>query len=457
MTNSNLIATVVGEGGFGCVHYPPLKCKDKSKDPVNKNMVSKLLTSDNAESEFETQTSYIDPEQYFHIFPSSTCHPSNTPTNLDAINECKRFNANSIDDYELLMQENGGINLVDFENKFAYSTPSNYSRIALEKFWVSMSRIMYGLTELSRHNQVHHDLKSQNMVYNEDTVQAKMIDFGLMTEAKDVQVRDLNWSYPPEVELYNSNEYDYIIIMSTEDKKAYAKSTTISLLEDHKRAVLKYIYYEPIDGELLPFASKLGQQFASSILDMDGGTHTHTVELYPGHELYGYDAFNYISLKTFDSYGVGLSCVSMINRTMNHLDNSDLADELKNLFMHMVNWNLFIRFTPDQIMITYEGIMQKYGLLEKYNFRFKNHKLVEGYIAPLEIKGIKAPDPKELKTIEESLPMPAPVATVIVPPNPPSISNKNEKKNISSQTGGTKKRNSKNRKMTMKRKKQKKV
>ena len=209
MTNSNLISTVVGEGGFGCVHYPPLKCKDKSKDPVNKNMVSKLLTSDNAESEFETQTSYIDPEQYFHIFPSSTCHPSNTPTNLDAINECKRFNANSIDDYELLMQENGGINLVDFENKFAYSTPSNYSRIALEKFWVSMSRIMYGLTELSRHNQVHHDLKSQNMVYNEDTVQAKMIDFGLMTEAKDVQVRDLNWSYPPEVELYNSNEYDF--------------------------------------------------------------------------------------------------------------------------------------------------------------------------------------------------------------------------------------------------------
>jgi hypothetical protein len=263
------------------------------------------------------------------------------------------------------------------------------------------------------------------MVYNEDTEQAKMIDFGLMTEAKDVQVRDLNWSYPPEVELYNSNEYDYIIIMSTEDKKAYAKSTTISLLEDHKRAVLKYIYYEPIDGKLLRFASKLGQQFASSILDMDGGTHTHTVELYPGHELYGYDAFNYISLKTFDSYGVGLSCVSMINRTMNHLDNSDLADELKNLFMHMVNWNLFIRFTPDQIMITYEGIMQKYGLLEKYGFRFENHKLVKGYIAPLEIKGIKAPDPNELKIIEISPPMSVsktdkPITDAIVPPKPPT-------------------------------------
>ena len=461
MNNSNLISKVVGEGGFGCVHHPPLKCKDKNKDPVNKNMVSKLLTSDNAENELDeaSMMSSIDPEQYFHISPSSTCHPSITQTNLDAINKCKNFDADLVDDYKLLMQENGGINLVGFENKYAYSTPSNYSRIALEKFWVSMSRIMYGLTQLGRHNQVHHDLKSQNIVYNEHTGQAKMIDFGLLMEDKDVEVRDLHWSYPPEVELYNSNEYERVIGMNKEDKKAYAKSTTISLLEDHKRAVLKYIYYEPIDGKLLPFASKLGQQFASSILDMDGGTHTHTVELYPGHELYGYDAFNYISLKTFDSYGVGLSCVSMINRTMNHLDNSDLADELKNLFMNMVKWNLFIRFTPDQIMITYEGIMQKYGLLEKYNFRFKNHKLVEGYIAPLEIKGIKAPDPKEKKTIEESPPIPAPIndkpiTDVIVPPNPPSISNKNEKKNISSQTGGTKKRNYKKRKMTMKFKKQ---
>jgi len=466
------VSKVVGEGTFGCVHNPPLKCedpsKDPSKDPVNKNVVSKLMTMEDAENEFEKQTSYIDQEQYFHIFPSSTCHPSSIQTNLDAINKCEKFDADLVDDYKLLMQENGGINLVEFENKYAHSPATNDSRIALEIFWVSMSRIMYGLTELGIHNQVHHDLKSQNMVYNEDTRQAKMIDFGLLTESKDVEVRDLHWSYPPEVELYNSNEYDYVIRMSKEEKRDYVRSTGSRLLTHHK-TFLKYIYYEPIDGISSRFVLKLAQQFLNSILDMDGGTHTHTVELYPGHVLYGFDAFNYISLKTFDSYGVGLSCVSMINHTKQHLNNPELADELKNLFMNMVNWNLFNRFTPEQIMTTYEGIMQKYGLLEKYDFRFENHKLVEGYIAPLKIEDIQAPDPNELKTIEEYPSMPAPVApqvndkpsTDVIPPKPPNkLKDYSDKYLGAGIKGNSKKRkktlngNSKKRKKTLKRKKQ---
>jgi hypothetical protein len=159
----------------------------------------------------------------------------------------------------------------------------------------------------------------------------------------------------------------------------------------------------------------------------------------------------------------------MINHTKDHLDNPELADELKNLFMNMVNWNLFIRFTPNQIMTTYEGIMQKYGLLEKYDFRFENHKLIEGYIPSPQITGIKAPDPNELKIIEESppiSPMPTPVAMpindksvtpVLAPPTPPSISTTTQiggSKHRKSKNRKSKNRKSKNRKMTMKRKKQ---
>jgi serine/threonine protein kinase len=466
MNRSNLVPKVVGEGGFGCVHRPPLKCKDTSKGPVNKNMVSKLLSKGNARQElYEAEMmSSIDKEQYFHISPISSCEPSNIPTNIEAIDKCKHFKASSIDDYEILMQEDGGIDLVKFENKYAYSITTNDSRIAMEKFWVSMSRIMYGLTELNRHNQVHHDLKSQNIVYNEDTGQAKMIDFGLLMEDKEVETDELRWSYPPEVELYNFNEYDNVIQLGREEKLVYARDTALNLLNRHKPLV-EYIYYQHVDGNTKVFGSKLAQQFLSSILDMDADRKNHSVELYPGLVLYGFDAFRYISVTTFDSYGVGLCCVSMINHTRDHLHNPELADELKSLFMNMVNWNVFNRFTPKQIITTYESIMQKYELLEKYNFRFENHKLVEGYIAPLEIKGIKEPDPNELKTIEESPPIsPMPtrveipindksVTPVLVPPMPPSISTKT-KTNQTTQSGGSKRRKSKNRRMTRKRKKQ---
>jgi serine/threonine protein kinase len=443
MTNSNLISTVVGEGGFGCVHYPPLKCKDKSKDPVNKNMVSKLLTSKDAEQElYETEMmSSIDKDQYFHISPISSCKPLNIRTTREAISNCKKFKASSIDDYELLLQENGGIDLVKFENKYAHSIATDDSRIAMEKFWVSMSRIMYGLTELNRHGQVHHDLKSQNIVYNEDTGQAKMIDFGLLMEDKEVETDELQWSYPPELELYNKFEYEEVIQLGREEKLVYAKNTTFKLLDgqnvnrhnvNRHKVLIKYIYYPPVDGNTTVFGSKLGQQFLNSILDMDADRKNHSVELYPGLVLYGFDAFKYISVTTFDSYGVGLCCVSMINHTRDHLHNPELADELKSLFMNMVNWNVFNRFTPKQIITTYESIMQKYGLLEKYDFRFENHKLVKEYIAPLEIKGIKAPDPNELKIAED---------TPSVRTNTPTIFSKNSlDQNIPSQIGGVKRK-----------------
>ena len=42
----------VGEGSYGCVHNPPLKCKNK---PYNSdtNKVSKILTRKNANSELK--------------------------------------------------------------------------------------------------------------------------------------------------------------------------------------------------------------------------------------------------------------------------------------------------------------------------------------------------------------------------------------------------------------------
>ena len=49
---SNNIPKVVGEGTYGCVHKPSLKCKDEEdiKDP---NKVSKLMTKGLAKTEFK--------------------------------------------------------------------------------------------------------------------------------------------------------------------------------------------------------------------------------------------------------------------------------------------------------------------------------------------------------------------------------------------------------------------
>ena len=45
--------TILGEGGYGCVFQPPLKCKNKKLTQKNKNYVSKLSKKQEANSEWK--------------------------------------------------------------------------------------------------------------------------------------------------------------------------------------------------------------------------------------------------------------------------------------------------------------------------------------------------------------------------------------------------------------------
>ena len=86
----------------------------------------------------------------------------------------------------MLLQKNGGDNLSQIENKFKELKVNNTNRRRLENFWLDMARIIYGSKVLLDNGIVHHDLKQQNIVYNEKTGRVNFIDFGLMTTTKDM-------------------------------------------------------------------------------------------------------------------------------------------------------------------------------------------------------------------------------------------------------------------------------
>lgn len=43
------LSKVIGQGTFGCVHKPQMKCKDKER--IDETIVSKLMTRENANQE----------------------------------------------------------------------------------------------------------------------------------------------------------------------------------------------------------------------------------------------------------------------------------------------------------------------------------------------------------------------------------------------------------------------
>ena len=366
---------VVGEGSFGCVHTPPLKCKN-ARQVIDESKVSKILKIKNANDELKEfgLIGRADKGKDFHLGLPNSCEPDDNPIIRNSVNKCQNFSGHLMKDYKLLLLENGGMDFAKFENKYAKMHPTTSSRRALETFWLDMSRMFHGLLVLQEKGMIHKDTKPQNMVYNEDTGRSNFIDFGLMTtKRKFMNTSFISnwWSRPPETELLGKNEFTRFAVLNENKRREYIDKLRNVFLDKHY-ALFHFIYNRRLDGDI-------GEFLQNKLIELRHSLGTV--------ELSEKDAFRNASIDTFDSYGVGMGLLSIINNTYQHLGvNKDLFDELKQLFTNMVNWNPFARYTPKQCMEIYKDILEKHGLLEKYDMRFEKDLLVKGRKAPIKLK-----------------------------------------------------------------------
>jgi len=313
---------VIGEGSYGCVHNPPLQCKGQSND-TNPNNVSKLLSKRDADKEMEEYKliSSADKHNEVHIGTPMSCKPRQTESNKDAINKCENFLGTNIDDYKLLLMKNGGIDLGVFTHKYANMTVTNNTREIFEHFWLDMSRIMYGLKLLQEEGVVHKDLHLHNIVYNEDSGRANLIDFGAMVKQEDMisgadENTRMRWLYPPEVSFYNKNDYDQLKEMSDDEITATASNILGDnfINKEKHRTVRDYLLLDDIGNDEIPVLDILMNNYRQFMIE------SKTIE---HKELF--DA----SVNTFDSYGVGLVFWYVLNHTHQHLgENYDLINAL---------------------------------------------------------------------------------------------------------------------------------
>ena len=372
---------VIGEGSYGCVHNPPLQCKDRPKD-TNLQNVSKLLSKRNADKEMEEYKliSNADTNNEVHIGTPISCEPKQTDSNKDAINKCNNFLGTNIDDYKLLLMKNGGIDLAAFTHKYANMPVTYNTREILEHFWLDMSRIMYGLKLLQEEGVVHKDLHLHNIVYNEDSGRANLIDFGFMVNQEDIitgaaEKTRMRWLYPPEVYFYDKPEYDLLKTMSDDEIHNMAMNILgNNFINKEKHSIIRdYLLLDGLDDDEIPLLDTLMNNYRQFMIDSKTTEHTKLLDA---------------SVNTFDTYGVGLVFWYVLNNTYKHLgENPDLINALKQMIIGMIDWNPYSRYTPNENLEIYEDMMGTYGLLEKYGLQFDDHLLVE----------IGAPKPKKTK------------------------------------------------------------
>jgi hypothetical protein len=382
-------ANVIGEGTFGCIHSPSLRCKDNN-DIDYKNKISKVLENDEAKIEWEEyeNISKIDKDNKYYIGKPTICEfDQNSISNIDSLNKCKNKRFKNPNNLSLIIMEDGGDNLDTFTKKMAKLNVNNETIRIIELFLIKFHNVFMGLQNFSNNDIVHHDLKPQNLVYKD---KINFIDFGLMTTKTTIKRRSnqsinsqavFHWSYPLEMDFYNRSEYEIYSNYSLEQKRQFIDKQINNLKGNARSAIdilLDYIFNKN------DYDKFLTEYFETLRNCYNGDT--------------DYDTFLNTSIDSIDIYGTGIACMVFYKLNNKFITSNELKRDLYDLFYQMIRPDFYKRIKIDDLINQYEHILEKHNILSKYNKRFVHHELVDETIENSRIKSIvKSINKKSLK------------------------------------------------------------
>jgi len=363
---------VIGEGTYGCIHKPSLHCNNY--DMNYKNKVSKILKNKEADKEMSefNSISNFDTNNEFYLGVPHRCSPAKTQENIEAIEKCKNGKklVEQLQNYSLLVMEDGGMDLDKYGKILNSREPNEENREKMELFWIEAHRILIGLREFSNHGLVHHDLKPQNIVFNEKINRLNFIDFGLMDTKSNLINSALKgrypfsifyWYFPPELRFLERGVFDQLSDKSEEEKNRYFDY----FMTDESFKIMLYFLYLFAFGSVDP-DNHLKEFF------LNGIKKTMVDYIKPSN----FENFLEKSVNTIDIYGTSISFLHILNQS-EHLIEPNTVVLLRNLFFEMLNTDLFLRIDINELIEKYENILEITGLLSKHKKRFENNILIE--------------------------------------------------------------------------------
>lgn len=365
--------TIIGQGTYGCVHRPSLTCSKKPKISYH-NKTSKLLSKRESNSELKEykNVSAADPSDEFYLGKPVKCSPDLlVPTNITAAKKCNMafFAEFSLSDYNLLIMEDGGENLYTYAASLNDLDHSPAITKKCELFLLESLRLFKGLVIFKQHGIVHHDIKPQNIVYNESKNRLNFIDFGLMTKKKDILelcAKDsrkyyfgnkVHWSFPWEIEFLDKSGWTRF--------SALSKARRLTEFQGkHEKIKKNTDHFGRHINLFLPYAfNNRRPEFAKKSLKMAAEDYK---EFYVNSEL-EYADFAEKCVDTIDSYGLGFAMLYWLWNTRKHIQptHPEMYAQLNALFYSMITPNTEARININTAIFSLEKIVADSGLLAK--------------------------------------------------------------------------------------------
>ena len=248
--NNNIAGKVIGAGGFGCVFYPSLKCKN-SKNKYNG--ISKLSLKNEVEKE-EKLNNEIKPiilkiknyDDYFIINKIFSCKPNKlTQDDLEKFDTCislinlgiTKDNINkNLDKFLILNIPYGGEELFNF-----ISNEKDFIKRFIfynKKFY---NILKFAIIKMNKLGLIHNDIKSNNLLINIKDLNEgiKIIDWGMSTILK-------NRNNIPDVIKYRGIQFNLpfsSIIFDPNFKIIYESVLKTYRKQDNKLVIKNFIIY----------------------------------------------------------------------------------------------------------------------------------------------------------------------------------------------------------------------
>jgi serine/threonine protein kinase len=365
------VPTKIGEGAYGCVFKPSMKCKTGPKFNNNK-FISKFMKKRHAEEELKefNNINVLDPNNEYHLGKQFICDPE---INMQDISTCKNLDLNDVQNnpsnYKLLIGKYGGPDLKNFCDKFAvdyFLSPKltdKQKKARKEHFFLEIRHLLYGLKFFKDNGLVHYDLKPQNILFNLEDGTMKFIDFGIMT-TKEKVLRDskgstnwlgtFHWSYPLETGFMNSNVYYSLnpLNITEQDKSRIIEEIFLQISSSHTMNNSKYPIKNP--GAFLHMFTdylriKTKKQLSELINNLTGFFNFAKFDTY-------LDVLDKI-IDSIDVYGVGFSLKYLVICLFNHyILNLSEYDILREFFDNMIHFNIESRITNIDVLINIYNI-----------------------------------------------------------------------------------------------------
>lgn len=386
--------SIIGEGSYGCVHKPSLKCQ--TSDTVNyDNKVSKLLNNKNADTELKEYSILkdIDPKKKYYLGIPIKCIVKKSDKNINNIKKCNRsdYFLNNVNDMRLLVMKDGGSNISDVLNNLSKKTNDEKIK-TIDMLLVYLLNVFSAIKLFVEKKVTHRDIKSENIVFDVNTNTINIIDFGIMGKFSELITKAKNNKYTFDVVHWSLAAYSLFI-----NNKVYNDIQKIDANRSWFNNFTKSVNFT--DGKQMKFFyNRISMNKLLSVSDLKILSNHQLYETIKNikttsHEDYLNKVFSFL-----DVHNLGITLLHIIGFAKPFYNDSILIKQCRDLGVEMINLNIFKHITINEALQKYKNILNNSNILNKYNLKIVNNEIALNKKSTV-IQNISRPKKSNIKSI----------------------------------------------------------